>query len=411
MSQSLAAAAGAAAVPCAALYLPPRVATGAAPYAWAYERVAGIALVRRHLMALAAAGIRMVHLVNDAGDSERGFSDLAADTDSRLPEIGFGPPAGRPLVILDGRRLVDAGLLAEAARLDADTVYVDASGRPAGLAVATAGVPASWSEGATVLPGASVRAIGDRAWSIPADTPAGRQLAVGALRAALVKDTDGWVSRHLNRPISTRLSVRLSRCSVHPDAITAVGFAVALLSAWASSIGTYAGFALGGILFQLASMLDGVDGEVARLTFRASRRGQWLDTIADDASNVVYFSGLALGTWRAFASPVLWYFGLATVAIDVVAVGLLYWQMAVHFDAASLLAYQPSLEAAATRSTGHWLALKLQFMSRRDSYALLIMCGALAGIAWVALVITPVVIAAVLVAAAFLVRGSAAARA
>ena len=227
---------------------------------------------------------------------------------------------------------------------------------------------------------------------------------------SLVKDTDGWVSRHLNRPISTRLSALLSRYPVHPDVITLAGFLVAVLSAYASSRGTYAGFAAGGVLFHAASVLDGVDGEVARLTFRSSRRGQWLDTIADDASNLVYFAGLTLGVWRASMSLVLWYFGVATVVIDAVAVGFLYWHLVAHYDAATLLAYQPSLERAATRSTGHWIALKLQFMSRRDSYALLIMCGSLAGLAWITLVVTPVVIVSVLVAAAFLVRGQVAGR-
>ena len=181
-------------------------------------------------------------------------------------------------------------------------------------------------------------------------------------------------------------------------------------TAYASTLGTYAGFAAGGVLFHAASVLDGVDGEVARLTFRSSRRGQWLDTIADDASNLVYFAGLTVGVWRASMSPVLWYFGVTTVVVDAVAVGFLYWHLVTHYDAATLLAYQPSLERAATRSTGHWLALKLQFMSRRDSYALLIMCGSLAGLAWVTLVVTPVVIVSVLVAAAFLVREPAAGR-
>ena len=188
------------------------------------------------------------------------------------------------------------------------------------------------------------------------------------------------------------------------------GFLVAVLSAVASALGTYAGFAVGGVLFHVASVLDGVDGELARLTFRASRRGQWLDTIADDASNLVYFAGLTVGVWRA-SSLYSWYFGVATVAVDAVAVAVLYWHLVAHYDSATLLAYQPSLERAATQSTGHRLALRLQFMSRRDSYALMIMAVASPGTRGSPCVVTPVVIVSVLVAAAFLVAGPAAGRA
>lgn len=40
--------------------------------------------------------------------------------------------------------------------------------------------------------------------------------------------------------------------------------------------------ALGGFLFQMASVLDGVDGEVAKLTLRSSKLGGWLDTAVDN---------------------------------------------------------------------------------------------------------------------------------
>jgi len=61
---------------------------------------------------------------------------------------------------------------------------------------------------------------------------------------------------------------------------------------------------LGGFLFQLASILDGVDGEVAKFTFKVSKIGGWLDTIGDNSTllmflvsasylNYIYMGGLA----------------------------------------------------------------------------------------------------------------------
>lgn len=396
MPQSQATFVDAPAVHHAVVQLPAALASPEAPYAWALAPLGGIPLICRHLAALEAAGVRAVTLQPVGDGLPAALSDLAARFNRRFAGRDADRAPFTRAVVLDGRRLFDPSLLADAARQAQDTNYVDAFGASVGLTVAVLDAPPS--------PDAARRVIAERQFAVPADTPAGRSSAARALRRSLVKETDGWVSRTLNRPISTRISLALAGLPVHPDVVTIVGFLIAVASAVASATGTYAGFAVGGVLFHVASVLDGVDGELARLTFRSSRRGQWLDTIADDASNLVYFAGLTVGTWRAYASPVLWGFGVATVVIDAVAVGILYWHMVSRFDSATLLAYQPSLERAAKRSAGQRWALRLQFMSRRDSYALMIMALGLAGAAWVTLVVTPLVIASVLLAAAWLLK-------
>lgn len=53
------------------------------------------------------------------------------------------------------------------------------------------------------------------------------------------------------------------------------------------------GLVLGAILFQAASIFDGVDGEIARATFRTSARGAMLDSVIDAATNLSFIAGLA----------------------------------------------------------------------------------------------------------------------
>jgi len=48
--------------------------------------------------------------------------------------------------------------------------------------------------------------------------------------------------------------------------------------------GTWATLALGALLVQLQSILDGCDGEIARLKFKSSKIGEWLDNVLDDQS-------------------------------------------------------------------------------------------------------------------------------
>jgi len=52
------------------------------------------------------------------------------------------------------------------------------------------------------------------------------------------------------------------------------------------------------LLFELASIFDGCDGEVARLTYNTSDRGAFSDVLLDASSYIIFFSGLALGLYR-----------------------------------------------------------------------------------------------------------------
>lgn len=109
------------------------------------------------------------------------------------------------------------------------------------------------------------------------------------------KASDGPVSRWLNRPISRRISALLLDIDgLRPGHLT---FCTALLGAlMAASLlfGGARGLLAGGILFQAASVLDGVDGEMARATFRTSARGAALDTMIDMATNLLFCLGVTV---------------------------------------------------------------------------------------------------------------------
>ena len=52
---------------------------------------------------------------------------------------------------------------------------------------------------------------------------------------------------------------------------------------------------MGAILSVFASILDGCDGEVARLTFQESAFGCWLETVCDYLYYVFIFAGMLIG--------------------------------------------------------------------------------------------------------------------
>jgi CDP-L-myo-inositol myo-inositolphosphotransferase len=92
---------------------------------------------------------------------------------------------------------------------------------------------------------------------------------------------DGFISHWLNRPVSVRLSALLARTRVTPNQITIFSFLITLAGAGFLAAGSHLYSALGGLLIQAGSIVDGCDGEVARLKNWDSPRGAWLDTVLD----------------------------------------------------------------------------------------------------------------------------------
>lgn len=117
------------------------------------------------------------------------------------------------------------------------------------------------------------------------------------------KPTDGLVSRNLNRPISRSISRLLVQTQITPNQISFLVLGVLAGGTWTVSRGTPQGFVLGVLLFHLASVLDGCDGEIARLKFLESRRGAWLDTSVDLLGNFLLPLAIALGLSRRAGLP------------------------------------------------------------------------------------------------------------
>jgi 1L-myo-inositol 1-phosphate cytidylyltransferase / CDP-L-myo-inositol myo-inositolphosphotransferase len=108
------------------------------------------------------------------------------------------------------------------------------------------------------------------------------------------KPQDGFVSRFLNRPISSRISRLLVRFPIHPSAFTASIFVLPLVAAVFFVRGDYVSILIGAAIFQLFSILDGCDGEIARAKNLESKFGERLDNVCDFLGSLIYV--LALGS-------------------------------------------------------------------------------------------------------------------
>jgi len=159
--------------------------------------------------------------------------------------------------------------------------------------------------------------LGQRFW-LDVDTPKALKHGRKALlRQAVKTDEDGFVAKWLNRRLSVRISARLlarpATARLSPTAISVAGFLVVLLGAILFVITGYAAALIAGVCVQLGSILDGCDGEIARLTFGTSRFGAWLDTLLDRYGDAALAAGITVGFWRGHPSP--WVFLGGMVAL------------------------------------------------------------------------------------------------
>lgn len=255
-----------------------------------------------------------------------------------LARAGLRPgdraPSNGPVLLVAADAAIDpAALEALAAAATADTGAIAADNAieaPAALVV-PADDPAIAAEKADELGAAAARLREAGRLRLVATggalcqrvrTPADAQRIERAMLAALTQPTDGFFARRFDRKISARLSIRLVRRGTSPNAITLAATLVGLAGAVALALPSHLLQVVGAALFVLSTILDGCDGEVARLSLTSSEFGRKLDLIGDNIVNAAVF--IAVG-WSAFhanageaMASLVWItlggFALATIA-------------------------------------------------------------------------------------------------
>lgn len=140
--------------------------------------------------------------------------------------------------------------------------------------------------------------------------PRDRAVAEKSLAEAIRHRIDGPVARHINKRFSLPASLFMAKLWISPNTVTAINIIIGVFSGVFVADGhRYDIILLGAVLFQIASIVDGCDGEVAKLTFRCSKFGQYADTLCDNLSLGSFMTGLIAGYWRHTHSPVAFVVG------------------------------------------------------------------------------------------------------
>ncbi|MEZ4434009.1 MAG: NTP transferase domain-containing protein [bacterium] len=219
------------------------------------------------------------------------------------------------------------------------------------------------------------------AWWQDVDTPPTIKHAEKLLFRSLTKPIDGPISKAINRRFSKTITRLVMNTSIVPNHMTAVGLLVGLAAAAVTAFSTPASWWLlpiGGLLYQLSSMIDGCDGEIARLKFKHSDSGEWFDTISDDVINLSYQLALGFALYR-WTGDALWFqLGAVTFGLGWVVCISLYRKLLANGKGTHL-----AIEWSMRQENAGWFnrfCAKLEFVAKRDFYALTLMVLSFIGI-------------------------------
>jgi CDP-L-myo-inositol myo-inositolphosphotransferase len=145
------------------------------------------------------------------------------------------------------------------------------------------------------------------------DTPEDLKLAEKRTLSSCGKLNDGPISKWVNRKISTRITKLLLNVNVSPNAVSFISFLISILSGLLFMVGVYLFVLLGGIVAQLSSIIDGCDGEIARIKYRRSQYGGWLDACLDRYADAFIIFGMAYGYWLLNFGGLVWIIAFAAL--------------------------------------------------------------------------------------------------
>lgn len=285
---------------CTAVILPPR--------AMSFQRVAGVPLIQRNALSALRSGFDSV-VALAPGDGRQVRALFARDPRTAVIAVVGGAfdaaISTERVAFIPSDYLVDRAALEQAcAAGGGDRAVALGSDGDGAIVVAPHAALASL-DGTDPIHAAVAASAQHIPLSAGLCMPVPDAQAANAAERALVRQlaaataaTDGPIAR-FDRAISTRISRHIVRTPLRPNHITIIGTTVGCLAAWSLAQGTYWSGVVGTLLFWFAVIIDGCDGEVARLKFQESFFGYVFDVTTDNLVHVAIFVGLGVGLYRA----------------------------------------------------------------------------------------------------------------
>ncbi len=196
----------------------------------------------------------------------------------------------------------------------------------------------------------------------------------------IIENTGGFIAQKVNKRVSIPISKVLSKTRIHPNYLTIVNMVIGLMSSFMVFLCTYDSYSvtekyllmiMGGFLFQAASVLDGVDGEVAKFTLKVSKLGGWLDTLSDNSTLLLFLISSSYLYYTVFGGIV----SLITIGVLfaglAVMLGIMVSYLSKYSNSGSLVAYDREfLQKLPESDRLVQFALKMKYITKKEMFSI-----------------------------------------
>jgi phosphatidylglycerophosphate synthase len=218
----------------------------------------------------------------------------------------------------------------------------------------------------------------------------------------IIKNTGGFIAQKINKRISIPVSRILSKTRIHPNYLTVVNMVIGFLSSYFiflctydhySTLTTYILMISGGLFFQAASILDGVDGEVAKFNLKVSKIGGWLDTFSDNTTLLLFLISNSYLFYKKMGGLI----SLATILVLFISLGVMLGIMinylSKHSDSGSLVTYDREfLQKLPATDRLVKFALNMKYLTKKEMFSILFLLFAFTGHIYIIIPLTAFVL-------------------
>ncbi len=200
----------------------------------------------------------------------------------------------------------------------------------------------------------------------------------------LIKPTESFLSQKFERKVSLAITRRLLHTRVTPNQISIASILLGVFSTLLFLGESRMLHVLGGGLLLFSSIVDGCDGELARLRFQESRWGSWLDFLGDNVVHVSVFLCLGFGLYLRGEGALYALLGCLAALGNLGAASAVFFRVFLKSGDGVITFATPVRVEEMDHAQG-WLRRRIEFtdkLSNRDFFYLILVCAAI-GQLWI----------------------------
>lgn len=217
----------------------------------------------------------------------------------------------------------------------------------------------------------TLQTVPENLWQVLFDKPEIEKIVEQKLFKTIRLNTEGLIAPTINKRISFFLTRFLVKTKITPNQVTFLNLILGMVAALLLAQASWRLRILGALGITANSIIDGCDGEIAKLKVCGSKIGAWFDTLADDLVNNLFYIALFTGLSFSLHSPLYLFLGLLGLFFSLSVTAVIYHQLLTMNKGAHAASFTPTWEVQGKRG---WFE-KVRPLLKRDFFIFVLTIG------------------------------------